>query len=97
MSMLKKNGKGVLYRLDSVTGEKVVLDKELGDIDYEKGELKMYNVTIIKGSFFDNRISLRVKPFLMISRQSVRSILTLTLLIHRSLHIKGKVNACCKD
>ena len=57
-----RNGKIVLYRLDSVTGEKVVLDKELGDIDYEKGELKMYNVTIIKGSFFDNRISLRVKP-----------------------------------
>jgi hypothetical protein len=57
-----RGGKIVLYRLDSVTGEKVVLDKELGDIDYEKGELKMYNVTIIKGSFFDNRISLRVKP-----------------------------------
>ena len=57
-----RDGKIVLYRLDSVTGEKVVLDKELGDIDYEKGELKMYNVTIIKGSFFDNRISLRVKP-----------------------------------
>ena len=57
-----RDGKIVLYRLDSVTGEKVVLDKELGDIDYEKGELKMYNVTIIKGSFFDNRISVRVKP-----------------------------------
>ena len=57
-----RGGKIVLYRLDSVTGEKVVLDKELGDIDYEKGELKMYNVTIIKGSFFDNRISVRVKP-----------------------------------
>ena len=57
-----RGGKIVLYRLDSVTGDKVVLDKELGDIDYEKGELKMYNVTIIKGSFFDNRISLRVKP-----------------------------------
>ena len=57
-----RDGKIVLYRLDSVTGEKVVLDKELGDIDYVNGELKMYNVTIIKGSFFDNRISLRVKP-----------------------------------
>ena len=57
-----RDGKIVLYTLDSVTGEKVVLDKELGDIDYEKGELKMYNVTIIKGSFFDNRISVRVKP-----------------------------------
>ena len=55
-------GKIVLYRLDSVTGEKVVLDSEVGDIDYVKGELMMYNMTIIKGSFFDNRISVRVKP-----------------------------------
>ena len=45
-------------------GEKVVLDSDIGDIDYEKGELKMYNLTIIKGSFFDNRISVRVKPLL---------------------------------
>ena len=57
-----RNGKIVLYRLDSVTGEKVVLDSDIGDIDYVKGELKMYNLTIIKGSFFDNRISVRVKP-----------------------------------
>ena len=57
-----RSGKIVLYRLDSVTGEKVVLDSEIGDIDYVKGELKMYALTIIKGSFFDNRISLRVKP-----------------------------------
>ena len=57
-----KGGKIVLYRLDSVTGEKVVLDSEVGEIDYVKGELKMYALTIIKGSFFDNRISVRVKP-----------------------------------
>ena len=57
-----RDGKIVLYRLDSVTGEKVVLDSEVGDIDYEKGELRMYALTIIKGSFFDNRISVRVKP-----------------------------------
>jgi hypothetical protein len=57
-----RGGKIVLYRLDSVTGEKVVLDSDIGDIDYVKGELKMYALTIIKGSFFDNRISLRVKP-----------------------------------
>ena len=57
-----RNGKIVLYRLDSVTGEKVVLDSDIGDIDYVKGELQMYNLTIIKGSFFDNRISVRVKP-----------------------------------
>ena len=57
-----RSGKIVLYRLDSVTGEKVVLDSDIGDIDYVKGEFKMYALTIIKGSFFDNRISLRVKP-----------------------------------
>tara|TARA_B100000965_G_scaffold280302_1_gene238120 strand:- start:46814 stop:48610 length:1797 start_codon:yes stop_codon:yes gene_type:complete len=56
------DGKIVLYRLDTATGEKVVLDKDIGDIDYVKGELKMYNLTIIKGSFFDNRISVKVKP-----------------------------------
>ena len=59
-----RNKKIVLYRLDSVTGEKVVLDSDIGDIDYVNGELKMYNLTIIKGSFFDNRISVRVKPLL---------------------------------
>ena len=57
-----KEGKIILYRLDGVTGEKVLLDSEVGEIDYVKGELKMYALTIIKGSFFDNRISLRVKP-----------------------------------
>lgn len=57
-----RDGKIVLYRLDAVTGEKVVLNREVGDINYEKGELMMYNLTIIKGSFFDNRISVRVKP-----------------------------------
>ena len=36
--------------------------QKYADIDYEKGELKMYALTIIKGSFFDNRISVRVKP-----------------------------------
>ena len=57
-----RNKKIVLYRLDSVTGEKIVLDSDIGDIDYVNGELKMYALTIIKGSFFDNRISLRVRP-----------------------------------
>ena len=57
-----RDKKIVLYRLDGVTGEKVLLDSDIGDIDYVKGELKMYALTIIRGSFFDNRISLRVKP-----------------------------------
>ncbi len=57
-----RDGKIVLYRLDAVTAEKVVLNSDIGDINYAKGELQMYNLTIIKGSFFDNRISVRVKP-----------------------------------
>jgi len=57
-----RDGKIILYRLDSITGEKVVLDNEVGEIDYVKGEVKIYGMTIIKGSFFDNRISIRVKP-----------------------------------
>ena len=62
MYLEDRDGKIVLYRLDTATGEKVVLDSEVGDIDYEKGELKMYALTIIKGTYFDNRISVRVKP-----------------------------------
>ena len=57
-----RGGKIVLYTIDSASGEKVVLDSDIGDIDYVKGELKMYALTIIRGSFFDNRISVRVKP-----------------------------------
>ena len=57
-----RSGKIVLYRLDTVTGEKVVLDSDIGDIDYVNGELKMYALTIIKGTYFDNRISVKVKP-----------------------------------
>ena len=57
-----RGGKIVLYRLDTVTGEKVVLDSDIGEIDYVNGEIKIPALTIIKGSFFDNRISFRVKP-----------------------------------
>ena len=55
-------GKIVLYRIDSATGQKVVLNDFVGTVDYEKGEIKMNNLTIIKGSFVDNRIQLRVLP-----------------------------------
>lgn len=56
------NGKIVLYRLDSLTGDKVVLNDSIGTVNYEKGEIQLFDLTIIKGSFFDNRISVRVKP-----------------------------------
>ena len=57
-----RNGKLVLYRLDSITGEKVLLNDSVGTIDYTKGEITMSDFTILKGSFSDNRIELRVKP-----------------------------------
>lgn len=55
-------GKIDLYRLNSLTGEKIYLVKGVGDINYTKGEIQLYNLTIIKGSFTDNKIELRVEP-----------------------------------
>ena len=55
-------GKIDLYRLNSLTGEKVYLKKGVGDIDYTHGEIKLYDLTIIKGSFTDNKIEIRVEP-----------------------------------
>ena len=57
-----RDGKIVLYRLDSLTGDKILLNDSVGDIDYKHGEIKLYNFTILKGTFSDNRIELRVKP-----------------------------------
>lgn len=55
-------GKMVLYREDSITGEKIVLNDSVGTVDYTKGEIKLYDLTIIQGSFFDNRIEVRSIP-----------------------------------
>ena len=57
-----RDGKLVLYRLDSITGDKILLDDSVGDVNYDKGEIQIYDFTILKGSFSDNRIELRVKP-----------------------------------
>jgi hypothetical protein len=57
-----RNGKIVLYRIDDLTGLKIVLNDSAGEINYEKGEIMLYDLTIIRGSFEDNRIELRVKP-----------------------------------
>ena len=57
-----RNGKIVLYRLDPVSGDKILLDDSVGTINYEKGEIEMTNFTILKGTFSDNRSELRVKP-----------------------------------
>ena len=55
-------GKIDLYRLNSLTGEKIYVQKEVGEIDYAKGEIKLYNLTIISGSYSDNKIEIRVEP-----------------------------------
>ena len=57
-----RSGKMILYRLDPVSGEKIVLNDSLGDVYYSTGEIMLYDLTIIQGSFSDNRIELRVKP-----------------------------------
>ena len=57
-----RNGKMVLYRLDPVSGEKILLNDSVGTVDYTKGEIMMTDFTILKGTFSDNRIELRVKP-----------------------------------
>ena len=57
-----RDGKIVRYRLDSLTGDKILLNDSVGDVDYVKGEIKLYDFTILKGTFSDNRIELRVKP-----------------------------------
>ena len=57
-----RDGKVILYRLDSQTGLKIVLNQNLGKIDYVTGEIKIYDLTIIKGSFEDNRIAVRLRP-----------------------------------
>ena len=56
------DGKLVLYKLDGLSSEKIILNTEIGTVDYEEGEIKIPALTIIKGTFSDNRIEVRVKP-----------------------------------
>ena len=55
-------GKLVLYKLDSISGEKQVLNSNLGEVDYGTGELRMYDLIIVKGSFNDDKIEIRAMP-----------------------------------
>lgn len=57
-----RGDKIVLYRLDSQTGEKIVLNSNQGDINYVTGEIRLYDLTIIQGSFIDNKIEVRLRP-----------------------------------
>ena len=49
-------------RDSSISGDKIVLNDSVGTVDYTKGEIKLYDLTIIEGSFFDNRIEVRTIP-----------------------------------
>lgn len=57
-----RDGVIVLYRLDNLTGEKITLNDSLGTVDYAEGEIKLYNLTIVKGTLNDNRVQIRVQP-----------------------------------
>jgi hypothetical protein len=60
---LQDDGNNIsLYRLDPQTNNKIVLNPTQGEINYTKGEVKLYNLNIIKGSFSDNKIEVRLKP-----------------------------------
>lgn len=60
--MEDRDGKVILYRIDSVTGDKIVLNPEIGSVDYVKGEFYVNDLTIIKGTYSDDRIELRARP-----------------------------------
>lgn len=55
------DGEVYLYTLGP-TGDKIVLFESIGKVDYMKGEVIIDKLTIIKGSFFDNKIEVRVTP-----------------------------------
>ena len=55
------DGEVYLYTLGP-TGDKIVVFESIGKVDYMKGEVIIDKLTIIKGSFFDNKIEVRVTP-----------------------------------
>lgn len=55
------DGRMVLYRIGS-SGEDIVLKNDIGTVDYEKGEVKLYDLTIIKGTLSNNIIQIRTIP-----------------------------------
>lgn len=57
-----RDGRIVLYRIDEFNGLKLVLNDNAGYVKYDEGEVVLTDLTIIKGSSEDNRISIRVRP-----------------------------------
>ena len=57
-----RDGRIVLYRIDEFNGLKLVLNDNAGYVKYDEGEVVLTDLTIIKGSSEDNKISIRVRP-----------------------------------
>ncbi len=57
-----RDGRIVLYRIDEFNGLKLVLNDNAGYVKYDEGEVVITDLTVIKGSFEDNKISIRVRP-----------------------------------
>ena len=57
-----RDGRFVLYRIDEFNGLKLVLNDNAGYVKYDEGEVVLTDLTIIKGSSEDNKISIRVRP-----------------------------------
>ena len=55
-------GNVYLYKIDSTTQNRFILNSQQGTIDYEKGEVMLNRLNIIKGTYDDERIELRVTP-----------------------------------
>ena len=55
------NGKMVLYRIGN-DGNDYIVNSDVGNVNYLSGEIKLYNLTIIKGSYPNNKIEFRVVP-----------------------------------
>ena len=57
-----QKGNIYLYKIDPTTQDRFVLNAQQGTVDYVKGEVMLNRLNIIKGSYDDERIELRVSP-----------------------------------
>ena len=62
--MLDKTAKLLDIITVDLYNKKVIVrgDSILGEVDYGTGELKMYDLIIVKGSFNDDKIEIRAMP-----------------------------------
>ena len=57
-----QKGNIYLYKIDPTTQDRFVLNAQQGTVDYSKGEVMLNRLNIIKGTYDDERIELRVSP-----------------------------------